>query len=155
MSFSASNSISLEVNDVFIQLGKFDIDIRCMVNCSDELILDGILLLRSNKSIVYLTSGNKIVWQDLELNDRTETKSKTTCGDNGLMYLYIKISRYLVYPLKDIGPYLCRLETFSSDGAPFTYDSNIVMLNITGNLDNLSILFLSFLSLKIFPFAFP
>ena len=123
-----------------------------MVNCSDVLILDGIRLLRSNKSIVYLTSGNKIVWQNLELNDRTEAKSKTTCSDNGLMYLYIKISRYLVYPLKDIGPYLCRLETFSSDGAPITYDSNKVMLNITGNLDNLS--FLSFLFFFFFLFSF-
>ena len=141
MSFSASNSISLEVNDVFIQLGKVDIDMRCTVNCSVQLDFIGLQLLRSNKSIVYLTSGNRMVWQDLELKDRTETKSKTTCSDNGLIYLYIKISRSKVYPLKDIGPFLCRLNTLSSDAATVAYDSKIIMLNITGNYDILSIPF--------------
>ena len=125
---------------------------RCMVNCSVQLAFIGLQLLRSNKSIVYLTSGNKMVWQDLELKDRTETKSKTTCSDNGLIYLYIKISRSKVYPLKDIGPYLCRLNTLSSDAATIAYDSKIIMLNITGNYDILSIPFL--FSLKIFPLVF-
>ena len=142
MSFSASNSISLEVNDVFIQLGKVDIDMRCTVNCSVQLDFIRLQLLRSNESIVYLTPGNKMVWQDSELKDRTKTESKTLCSDNGVIYLYIKISRSKVYPLKDIGPYLCRLHTFSSDAATIAYDSKIIMLNITGNSDILSILFI-------------
>ena len=117
---------------MFIQRGKTDIEIRCVVNCSN-LTNKGILLMRSNESIVSLSLRNGIGWQDLELKNRSEAKSEATCSDNDFTDLNMKIPSSMVNPLKDIGPYLCKVLALASNGGIITKDSQIVMLNITGN----------------------
>lgn len=132
MSILASNMVSLEVRNMFIQRGKTDIEIRCVVNCSN-LTTKGIQLMRSNESIVSLSSRREIGWQDLELKKRSEANSNATCSDNDFTDLYMKIPSSMVNPLKDIGPYLCKVSVLASNGGLIKKDSQIVMLNITGN----------------------
>lgn len=143
MSILASNLVSLEVSDMFIQSGKTDIEISCMVNCTNLRVTTiRIQLMRSNDSIVSLSTGNKtkIVWQDLELEKRSEAKSNATCSDNDITDLNIKIPSSRVNPMKDTGPYMCKLSALVSDGGRLTNDSKIVMLNVTGNQGLFSVL---------------
>ena len=117
---------------MFIQRCKTDIEIRCVVNCS-SLTINRIQLMRSNESIVSFTSQKGIRWQDLELKIRSEAKSITACSVKDFTDLNMKIPSSMVNPLKDIGPYLCKVSALLSNGGLITKDSQIVMLNITGN----------------------
>lgn len=146
MSILASNMVSLEVSNMFIQRGKTDIEIRCVVNCSN-LTTKGIQLMRSNESIVSLSSRREIGWQDLELKKRSEANYNATCSDNYFTDLYMKIPSSMVNPLKDIGPYLCKVSALTPDGGLMKKVSQVVMLNITGNQGYL-------FSLKYFQFVY-
>lgn len=146
MSILASNVVSLEVSNMFIQRGKTDIEIRCVVNCRN-LNIKGIQLMRSNEPIVSLYPRKEIGWQDLELKNRSEANSNGTCSDNDFTDLYMKIPSSMVNPLKDIGPYLCKVSAWTPDGGLIKKDSQIVMLNITGNQGYL-------FSLKYFQFVY-
>ena len=132
MSILASNVVSLEVSNMFIQRGKTDIEIRCVVNCSN-LDINGIQLMRSNEPIVSLSPRKEIGWQDLELKIRSEANSNGTCSDNDFTDLYMKIPSSMVNPLKDIGPYLCQVSAWTPDVGLIKKVSQIVKLNITGN----------------------
>ena len=119
---------------MFKQRGQTDIEIRCMVKCDNlQKTTIRIQLIRSNDSIVSISTRGKILWQDLELENRSEAKFKGTCSDNDFTDLNIKIPSSKVNPLKDTGPYMCRVSALASDGGRVTNDSNIVMLNVTGN----------------------
>ena len=117
---------------MFIQRGKTDIEISCVVNCSN-LTTTGIQLMRSNESIVSLSSQRGIRWQDLELKNRSEANSKATCSDNDFTDLNMKIPSSMVNPLKDMGPYFCHVSALAANGGLIIKDSQIVMLNMTGN----------------------
>ena len=132
--FSALDMISLKISDVFIQYGQSDIDINCVVNCSNEINVDGIQLIRSNLPILSIASNNEIKWHDLELGNRSEATGKTSCSDGDLSYLRVEIPSSRIKPVKDSGPYMCRLRGFRRDETVFLEDSERIMLNITGNL---------------------
>ena len=132
--FSALDMISLKISDVFIQYGQSDIDINCVVNCSNEINVDGIQLIRSNLPILSIVSNNEIKWHDLELGNRSEATAKASCRDGDVPYLRVEIPSSRIKPSKDTGSYMCRLRGFRRDDIVFLEDSEIIMLNITGNL---------------------
>ena len=133
---------------MFKQRGQTDIGIRCMVKCDNlQNTTIRIQLIRSNDSIVSISTRGKILWQDLELENRSEAKFKGTCSDNDFTDLNIKIPSSMVNPLKDIGPYLCQVSAWTPDVGLIKKDSQIVMLNITGNQGYL-------FSLKYFQFVY-
>ena len=125
--------ISLEISDVFIQNGETDIEISCLVKCSDQTIIRGIQLMRSNKSILYLWN-NKIHWHDLDLRNRSEATAKTSCSDGDVLFLRVEIPSSMIKPSKDIGSYMCRLRGLTSYGGLLQEDSEKVMLKVIGNL---------------------
>ena len=129
--------ISLKISDVFIQYGQSDIEISCVVNCSNQTNVNGIQLIRSNLPILSLASNNEIEWHDLELGNRSKATGKTSCSDGVLSYLHMEIPSSRIKPVKDSGPYLCRLRGFTSHDTPFQENSEIITLNITGNLNHL------------------
>ena len=129
--------ISLKISDVFIQYGQSDIEISCVVNCSNQINVDGIQLLRSNKPILSLASNNEIKWHDLELGNRSEATAKVSCSDGDLSYLHMDIPSSRIKPIKDTGSYMCRFRGYRREGSVFLENSEIVMLNVTGNLNHL------------------
>ena len=131
--FSALNMISLEISDVFIQNGETDIEISCLVKCSDPTINIGIHLMRSNKSILYIWK-NEIHWHDLDLRNRSEATAKASCSDGDLSYLRVEIPSSMIKPSKDTGSYMCRLIGLTSYGGFLGEDSEKVMLKVIGNL---------------------
>nr|XP_022302967.1 uncharacterized protein LOC111110662 [Crassostrea virginica] len=135
LEFVALDMISLKISDVFIQYGQSDIEISCVVNCSNQINVDGIQLLRSNIPILSLTSNNEIKWHDLELESRSEATTKPSCRDGDVSYLRVEIPSSRIKPVKDSGPYMCRLRGFTRHDTPFHENSGIIMLNITGGFD--------------------
>ena len=132
--FSALDMISLKISDVFIQYGQSNIEISCVVNCSNQINVIGIQLIRSNEPILSLRSKNEIRWHDLELENRSEATGKGSCSDGDLSYLRVEIPSFRIKPLKDAGLYVCRLRGYRRDDTVFVENSEIIMLNITGNL---------------------
>ena len=122
--------ISLKISDVFIQYGQSDIEISCVVNCSYQTHVNGIQLIHSNKPILSLTSSNEIKWHDLELGSRSEATAKASCSDGDLSYLRVEIPSSRIKP----GSYMCRFRGIRRDYTVFLEDSEIIILNITGNL---------------------
>ena len=131
--FSALDLISLKISEVFIQYGQSDIEISCVVNCSNQINVNGIQLIRSNEPILSLTSNNEIRWHDLELGNRSEATAKASCSDGDVSYLHMEIPSSRIKPVKDSGPYMCRLRGFKRHDIPFQENSEIITLNITGN----------------------
>ena len=125
--------ISLKISEVFIQYGQSDIEISCVVNCSNQTNVNGIQLIRSNLPILSLASNNEIEWHDLELGNRSKATGKTSCSDGVLSYLHMEIPSSRIKPVKDTGSYMCRLRGFTRHDTVFQENSEIITLNITGN----------------------
>ena len=128
--------ISLKISDVFLQYGQYDIKICCVVNCSNQINVDGIQLVRSNEPILSLESNNDIEWHDLEFGNRSKATAKVSCSDGDLSYLHMEIPSSRIKPVKDTGSYMCSLLGFRRDGTVFLENSELVMLNVTGNLNH-------------------
>lgn len=117
-----------------IQVGVTDIAITCLVT-DREICADTIQLMRSNKSILSLTGDQHTTFQDLELGNRSGVTINSSILCDRSSYLILKISRSVVIPSKDSGPYWCKLSGHSSaDGGILIEESTKQTLNITGNL---------------------
>ena len=128
----ATTRISIDVTDLHIQVGVTDIAITCLVT-DREICADAIQLMRSNESILSLTADKNTTFQDLELGNRSGVTVNFSIIRNRPSYLILKISRSVVIPSEDSGPYWCRLSGHSSaDGSILTEESTKQTLNITG-----------------------
>ena len=116
-----------------IQVGETDIAITCLVT-DREICADTIQLLRSNKSILSLTGDQNTTFQDSELGNRSEVTVNSSIICDRPSYLHLIISKSVVSPSKDSGPYWCKLSGHSSDGSILIEESTKQTLNITGNL---------------------
>nr|XP_022302871.1 uncharacterized protein LOC111110599 [Crassostrea virginica] len=90
--------------------------------------------MRSNKSILSLTGDQNTTFQDLELGNRSGVTVNSSILCDRSSYLILKISRSVVIPSKDSGPYWCKLSGHSSaDGGILIEESTKQTLNITGD----------------------
>ena len=116
---------SIQVQNSLIQLGKTDVDIRCLVNDSENERIIGIQLIRSNTNIVSVTETG-VRWQDQELQQRAVADGSVMNATSS--YLHMTIVRQNVTK-NDSGTYSCK----SSNKYGITQDSQKAYLNITGN----------------------
>ena len=123
--FAAYALISIQVQNPFIQLGKTDVDIRCLVNDNENERIRAIQLIRSNANIVSVTE-NGVFWQDQELQHRAVAKGSVMNATSS--YLHMAIVRQNVTK-NDSGTYFCK--SSAKDRNP--QESQKTFLNITGN----------------------
>ena len=116
---------SILVPNPFIQLGKTDVDIRCLVNDSENERIRGIQLIRSTTNIVFVTEAG-VLWQDKELQQRAHAEGSVMNATSS--YLHMAIVRQNVTK-NDGGTYSCQsfAESRNHQESPKTF------LNITGN----------------------
>ena len=94
---------SIQVQNPLIQLGKTDVEIKCLVNDSENERIRGIQLIRSNTNIVSVSKT--VLFQDEELQQRA-------VADGSVMnptysYLHMTIVRQNVTK-NDSGTYSCK-----------------------------------------------
>ena len=116
---------SIQVQNSTIQLGKTDVDIRCLVNESEDERIIVIQLIRSNTNIVSVTE-TRVFWQDQELQQRAVADGSMKNATSS--YLHMTIVRQNVTK-NDGGTYSCKS---SNKYGIFQY-SQEAFLNITGN----------------------
>ena len=117
--------ISIQVPNEFIQLGKTDIDIRCLVNDSEIESIDLIQLIRTNTNIVSVTKKG-VFWQDTEVKERAFADGSV--NNTASSYLHMAIDRQNVTK-NDGGTYFCVL----SAQHMIPEETQKTFLNITGN----------------------
>ena len=116
---------SIQVQNSSIQLGKTDVDIRCLVNDSENERIRAIQLIRSNTNIVFVTETG-VFWQDQELQQRAVADGSVINAMSS--YLHMAIVRQNVTK-NDSGTYFCK--SFAEYRDP--EESQKTFLNITGN----------------------
>ena len=116
---------SIQVQNPFIQLGKADVDIRCLVNDSENESITGIQLIRSNTNIVSVKEAG-VLWQDHELQQRAVADGSVMNATSS--YLQMTILRQNVTK-NDSGIYSCTSFAVSRNHQ----ESKNTFLNITGN----------------------
>ena len=116
---------SIQFQTSSIQLGKTDVDIRCIVNDSENVRLKGIQLIRSNTNIVSVTETG-VRFQDTELEQRAVAKGSVMNATSS--YLHMAIVKQNVMK-NDSGTYSCK--SFATYRDP--EESQKTFLNITGN----------------------
>ena len=116
---------SIQVQNSSIQLGKTDVDIRCLVNDSENERIRAIQLIRSNTNIVSVTETG-VFWQDEELQQRAVADGSVMNATSS--YLHMAIVRQNVTK-NDSGTYFCK----SSAKYRNPQESQKTFLNITGN----------------------
>ena len=116
---------SIQVQNSLIQLGKTDVDIRCLVNDSENERIKGIQLIRSNTNIVFVTETG-VRWQDKELQQRAVADGSVMNATSS--FLHMAIVRQNVMK-NDGGIYFCK--SFAVYRNP--QESQKFFLNITGN----------------------
>nr|XP_022301326.1 uncharacterized protein LOC111109484 isoform X2 [Crassostrea virginica] len=120
---------SIKVQNSCIQLGKTDVDIRCLVNDSEDEHITGIQLIRSDKNIVSVTETETVFWQDEELQERAVADGSVMNATSS--YLHMTIVRQNVTK-KDGGTYFCKSFAESRNHQ----DSQKTFLNITETKKN-------------------
>ena len=116
---------SIQVQNPCIQVGKTDVDIRCLVNDSENERIRGIQLSRSNTNIVSVTEEG-VLFQDEELQQRAVADGSVMNATSS--YLHIVIVRQNVTK-NDGGIYFCKSFAVHRD----LQESQKTFLNITGN----------------------
>ena len=116
---------SIQVQNSSIQLGKTDVDIRCLVNYSEGERIGVIQLIRSNTNLVSVTEDG-VFWQDQELQHRAVAEGSVMNATSS--YLYMAIVKQNVTK-NDGGTYSCK----SSNKFGISQESQKAFLNITGN----------------------
>ena len=116
---------SIQVQNSSIQLGKTNVDIRCLVNDREIERIIAIQLLRSNTDIVSVNEYG-VFWQDEELQQRAVADGSVMNATSS--YLHMTIVRQNVTK-NDSGTYFC----ISSNKFGITQESQKTFLNITGN----------------------
>ena len=116
---------SIRVPNPFIQLGKTDVDISCLVNDNEDERIKGIQLIRSNTNIVSVNEAG-VFWQDEELQQRANADGSVMNASSS--YLHMTIVKQNV-TTNDDGTYVCK--SFAVSRIP--QESQQTFLNITGN----------------------
>ena len=115
---------SIQVQNSSIQLGKTDVDIRCLVNDSEDERIRVIQLIRSNTNIVSVTETG-IRFQDKELEQRAFSEGSVMNATSS--YLHMTIVRQNV-TMNDSGTYFCKSPAVFRN----PQESQKNFLNITG-----------------------
>ena len=102
-----------------------DVDIRCLVNDSENERIRVIQLIRSNTDIVSVTETG-VFWQDEELQQRAVADGSVMNATSS--YLHMAIVRQNVTK-NDSGTYFCK----SSANYRNPQESQKTFLNVTGN----------------------
>lgn len=120
--------ISIQVQNTFIELGRKDIDIRCLVNDSEIERIIAIQLLRSDTNIVSV-KGAGISWQDEELKERAVANGSVINAPT--YYLHMTIDRQMVTK-NDSDTYSCISSAQYRNKSIISENSGKTFLNITG-----------------------
>lgn len=124
--------ISIEVEPLLIEFGKSGVDISCVVNDTNLIGITNILLKRSESYVVSVTEF-KIAWQDKALENKTGVTVNASINIILTSYLRLEISRTAVRFPEDMGSYQCILIAVTASGELKQYQSQSIVLNITGN----------------------
>ena len=116
---------SIQVQNSLIQIGKTDVDIRCIVNDSENESIRGIQLIRSNTNIVSVTETG-VRWQDKELQQRAVADGSVMNATSS--FLHMAIDRQNVTK-NDGGIYFCKSFAVLRN----QQESQKLFLNIIGN----------------------
>ena len=117
---------SIQVQNSTIQLGKTDVDIRCLVNYSEDERIRVIQLMRPNNTNIVSVTDTGVRWQDKELQGRAIADGSVMNATSS--YLHMTIVRQNVTK-NDGDTYSCK--SSNKYGIP-QYSQN-TFLNITGN----------------------
>lgn len=121
-------TIQVQNNSTFVELGRTDIGIRCLVNDSEIERIIGIQLLRSNTRIVSVNEHG-VFWQDEELQQRAVADSSVINAPT--YYLHMTIDRQMVTK-NDGGTYSCISSAQYRSKSVITENTGNIFLNITG-----------------------
>ena len=124
-------SISIEVEPLLIEFGKSGVDISCVVNGTNLIGILNILLKRSESYVVSVTRF-KIAWHDKALENKTGVTVNASISNTMTSYLRLEISITAVRYPEDMGSYQCILIAVTASGDIKQYQSQSIVLNITG-----------------------
>lgn len=125
-------SISIEIKPSLIELNKTGVDISCFVNGTNLIGITNIQLKRSESSVVTVTKF-KIAWQDKALENKTGVTVNGSINNTMTSYLRLEISKSAVRYREDMGSYQCILVAVTASAIIKQYQSQSIVLNITGN----------------------
>lgn len=125
-------SISIEVEPLLVEIGKSGVDISCVVNGTNLIAIANIQLKRSERYVVSVTKF-KIAWQDKALENKTGVTVNGSINNTMTSFLRLEISRTAVRFPEDMGSYQCILIAVTASGETKRYQSQSIVLNITGN----------------------
>ena len=120
---------SIQVQNIFIQLGKKDVDIRCLVNDSNIEKVIFIQLLKFNKHIASVRETG-VFWQDKELQGRAVADGSVINAT--FSYLHMTIDKRNV-TRSDGGTYSCISIAQYRNKSILRENTGGIFLNITGN----------------------
>ncbi|XP_052711002.1 uncharacterized protein LOC128185450 [Crassostrea angulata] len=133
-------SISIEVKPLLIEFGKSGVDVSCVVNGTNLIGITNILLKRSESYVVSVTKF-RIAWQDKTLDNKTGVTVNASINNTMTSYLRLEISKTVVRYPEDMGTYQCILIAVTASGETKRYQSQSIVLNITGFLESTTKLF--------------
>lgn len=133
-------SISIELEPPLIEFGKSDLDISCVVNDTNLIGITNILLKRSESYVVSVTKF-KIAWQDKALKNKTGVTVNASINNTTTSYLRLEILKTAIRYPEDMGSYQCILIALTASREPKRYQSQSIVLNITGFLESTTKLF--------------
>lgn len=125
-------SVSIEVEPLLIVFRKSGVDIKCSVNGTNLIGISNIQLRRSEINVVSVTKF-KIAWQDKALENKTGVTVNASINNAMTSYLHMEISKTAVRYPEDMGSYQCILSAVTASGEIKQYQSQLIVLNITGN----------------------
>lgn len=101
-------SISIEVDSTLIEYGKSGVNIKCVANSTNLIGITSIQLRRSESNVVSV-SKYTVVWQDKELENKTEVTVNASIRDVSASFLHLEIPGSVDRYPKDTGSYQCIL----------------------------------------------
>ncbi|XP_052676644.1 uncharacterized protein LOC128158019 [Crassostrea angulata] len=128
-------SISIKLEPSLIEFGKSGLDISCVVNDTNLIGTTHIYLKRSESYVVSVTIF-KIAWQDKALENKTGVTVNGSINNTMTSYLRLEISKTVVRYREDMGSYQCILSAVTASHEIKRYQSQSIVLNITGFLES-------------------
>lgn len=128
-------SISIELEPSLIEFGKSGLDISCVVKDTNLIRITIIQLMRSESSVVTVTKF-KIAWQDKALENKTGVTVNASINNTTKSYLRLEISKTAIRYPEDMGSYRCILFAETASHEINGYQSQSIVLNITGFLES-------------------
>lgn len=132
---TALASISIELEPSLIEFGKTGLNISCVVNDTNLIGITNIQLKRSESYVVSVTEF-KIAWQDTTLENQTGVTVNASINNTMPSYLRLEILKTAIRYPEDMGSYQCILIAVTASGEIKQYQSQSIVLNITGFLES-------------------